>query len=149
MNRIRVAVLLGALALLPAAAQAQTTITACYVPKSGSVYRVKVEGAPAKCAKSHVEFSWETGVSGWGSPNTHSELVTIQPGELAYHGVTCPQGTVPLSGGFIVQDPENSGVIVTASYYQPIGNAWSVTGVNKGAAPASMVVHAYCATYPQ
>ncbi|HEX9893937.1 MAG TPA: hypothetical protein VGA78_08425 [Gemmatimonadales bacterium] len=50
MSRIRLSMLVAIVALFPAArAQAQTTFTACYVPKSGTVYRIKVEGAPSKC----------------------------------------------------------------------------------------------------
>ena len=44
MTRIRFAALLAALALVPAAAEAQSTITACYVPKTGSVYRIEAIG---------------------------------------------------------------------------------------------------------
>ena len=60
MNPIRSLAALAALAVVaiavPASASAQE-LTACYVPKSGTVYRIKVEGTPTKCSQNHVQFS--------------------------------------------------------------------------------------------
>lgn len=49
-----------ALGLAPSFAAAQTpTLRACYVPGSGTVYRIGAEGTPAAChSPKHVEFSW-------------------------------------------------------------------------------------------
>jgi len=150
MSRNRLFTLLAALALFPAAAHAQgtTTITACYVPKSGTVYRIKVEGSPGKCAQNHVEFSWETGGTGWGGYSTYSESFTIQPGDWDFNGVSCPAGTAPMSGGFAVHQPETANVTITSSQLIVIGFAWSVGVRNDGSEPAEVTVHAYCAAYP-
>jgi hypothetical protein len=47
--------------LLPTGAQAQAseTLHACFVPGSGTVYRIAAPGLPAEClASEHVRFSW-------------------------------------------------------------------------------------------
>lgn len=50
----------------PASAQAPELLYACYVPKSGTVYRIRSSNAPAECVKpDHVEFSWnQQGIQG-------------------------------------------------------------------------------------
>src|SRR3954452_11988420 len=65
--------LAGALAALwaaPAAAQQSTTIYACYVPSSGTVYRIKAPGLKDDCnSPQHVQFSWnEAGTQGPAGP---------------------------------------------------------------------------------
>ena len=76
MNRthwIRVAALAGGFGLLPltlAHAQVQGdansgVIYACYIPASGTVYRIKGLGLPNACRGAHIEFSFNlTGVKG-------------------------------------------------------------------------------------
>ena len=63
---------LGALALLFVAAPsgAQATLSACYIPKSGTVYMIKQTGTPSEClSKQHVEFTWSgTGPQGPQGP---------------------------------------------------------------------------------
>src|SRR3712207_7560359 len=49
----------------PYSAQAQSTSAnvyrACYVPTTGTVYRIGDTGQPTSCAKStHVEFTWNS-----------------------------------------------------------------------------------------
>ncbi|MDF2771977.1 MAG: hypothetical protein K0S86_1471 [Geminicoccaceae bacterium] len=55
-------------ALTPAVSSAQTEAKvyyACYVPGSGTVYRIKETNTPQKCQSgSHVEFSWTDGANG-------------------------------------------------------------------------------------
>ena len=42
-----------------ASASAQATLSGCYVPNSGTVYRIKAAGLPTAChSKNHVEFTW-------------------------------------------------------------------------------------------
>src|SRR3954469_909207 len=54
--------------------RAQTTpkiFYACYVPASGTVYRIKETGLPSICTMvSHVQFSWTDGLPGFA----HSAL---------------------------------------------------------------------------
>jgi hypothetical protein len=151
MSRIRPFLLLAALALFPAAAQAQTTITACYVPKSGSVYRIKVEGAPGKCAQNHVEFSWDTGITitpiMWGDYTTITDTFTMQPGEWNFGVALCPIGHAAMTGGFVVHDPETANVLITSSQHNGITPAWGVGARNLGSDPAQVTVKVYCADF--
>lgn len=87
MNRsaVRLAVLVGmgvgAGLAWPAGAAAQTTINGCYVPASGTVYRVGAPGTPSACvAASHVAFAWS--VEGPPGPQ----------GPAGPQGATGPQG---------------------------------------------------------
>ncbi|HEX2205167.1 MAG TPA: tail fiber domain-containing protein [Longimicrobium sp.] len=64
-NRSRIAVLASAAALAaavlpaaPAAAQTGDTIYACYVPNTGSVYRIKTPDTRPGCVGNGVEFDW-------------------------------------------------------------------------------------------
>jgi hypothetical protein len=58
-------------ALLPSAVEGQSApqpgakiFHACYVPASGTVYRIKEPGSPQSCnSTQHVEFSWTDGVN--------------------------------------------------------------------------------------
>jgi trimeric autotransporter adhesin len=83
MNTNRIITAAGAAMLLAmpgmlAGQEAQTTDAeakvyyACYVPGTGSVYRIKEPDAPAQCGKSgqkqHIEFSWTDGVGGTAGP---------------------------------------------------------------------------------
>src|SRR5687768_18251955 len=55
------------LLIRPVSMQAQAPIApvaidsvyyACYVPTTGTIYRIKAPGLPASCIASHVAFSW-------------------------------------------------------------------------------------------
>mgnify|MGYP002778340353 FL=1 len=79
----------GAAALLPAAARAQdstarpapTTIEACYVPASGTMYRVRAPGAPAACTQpSHVAFRWPAAAP--ASPAAVGDAAPVKGGPL-------------------------------------------------------------------
>src|SRR5512142_2544633 len=53
-------VILGCLAVpLPA----QTVHYACYVPLTGTVYKIKELNTKAACSTGHVEFSWTDGLN--------------------------------------------------------------------------------------
>ena len=80
---------LGALALLfvAAPAGAQATLSACYIPKSGTVYMIKQTGTPSEClSKQHVEFTW----SGTGPQGPQ--------GSQGPEGPQGPQGTAGAQG---------------------------------------------------
>src|SRR5215207_10420242 len=101
----RAAVLGAILAAAPAALEAQTTTPtpkvyyACYIPTSGTVYRIKETNLKQSCASTaHVPFSWTDGGTPGpqgpkgdkgdqgeqGEPGTpgFSELVTIASPEV-------------------------------------------------------------------
>ena len=141
MNRIRIAAVLAALALIPAAAQAQTTITACYVPKSGSVYRIKVEGSPTKCAQNHVEFSWTDGLSAAPlAPTVYSEGYAIPASDTIDLYKSCPlAGQVLVTGGYQVAGTNTQDLEIQASRPNLVTN-WFVKVVNHGDSGGNQVI---------
>lgn len=76
------------------------TIHACYVPKTGTMYRVGTAGAPAQCKQaSHMPMKWDaSGVSG---TYTVEMTLTRQPGDSPWVNTKCPTGHA-LSGGHFV-----------------------------------------------
>src|SRR5688500_12736162 len=94
-GRGRTLALAGALLALSAgSAAAQTatpsssaTLYACYVPNSGTVYRIKADGLRQSCTSpQHVEFSWnEGGTAGPQGPAGPA-------GPQGPQGTTGPQG---------------------------------------------------------
>jgi hypothetical protein len=87
---------LAALSTVPAEAQS-TTIYACYVPASGTVYRIKAPGLKTDCnSPQHVEFSWnDSGTAGPAGP----------PGPAGPAGPTGPQGPAGPQGETGPQGP--------------------------------------------
>jgi len=101
---------------------AQGTLTGCYVPTSGTVYRIKAAGLPDACrSKNHIEFTWSLqgpqGPAGPAGP-TGPQGPTGPAGGLARSAmqvavktlnapvnqvlsafVDCPAGTVATGGG--------------------------------------------------
>jgi hypothetical protein len=70
----------------PARLEAQATVYyACYVPASGTVYRIKEPDLPQQCGSSnkkgvtvqHVEFSWTDGQGGPSTPADHGVLTGL------------------------------------------------------------------------
>lgn len=97
-----------------------TVLQGCYVPGSGTIYRVGITGAPASCvAASHVAFTWNVegpagptgpqGAAGAQGPPGPSGFTGFQvifsldasvPNNVDYPKLlTCPAGKVPLGGG--------------------------------------------------
>ncbi|HJS46536.1 MAG TPA: hypothetical protein VJ773_00980 [Gemmatimonadales bacterium] len=142
MSPIRSAALLAALALIPAAAQAQT-ITACYVPKTGSVYRIQAAGAPDTCKTNHVEFSWNAGGGSTGAVSTVTETHVVPAGAFGFKSADCPTGSTVVGGGFLVP---GTGFAASSSRRNPLGGGWVVTGYNTGAEAITLYVEAYCST---
>jgi hypothetical protein len=145
MSLLRNGALLAVLALMPAAAQAQTTITACYVPNSGSVYRIKASGTPSACKNNHVEFSWEAGISiGYfvrqGLPGTQLHQVS----QTVSYYADCGEGEVAVGGGFNAGGPAQ--VLSDGPY--PDGTGWKVTILNPGPFPFFASARATCLALP-
>lgn len=149
MRSLKLIAAVAALAVLPSVARAQTTITACYVPKSGSVYRIKVDGAPAKCAQNHVEFSWETGAEQlYGYVTQVEESVTIAAGAVGGATAACPEGSIAIAGGFLFAgDPSALNVQVLSSIRLNLTPGWFGSARNLGADPVEFEVHAQCIVY--
>ena len=117
------AVMLAGVSLAPMriAAQSPTVLYGCYVPASGTVYRIKADGLPSDCkSKNHVQFTWSLqgppgpqgavgpagpqGVPGPSGPLSGRVLVTASgsaaPNAVASAIATCPAGKKLLGGGF-------------------------------------------------
>jgi hypothetical protein len=146
MASIRIASALAALALLPAAAQAQSTITACYVPKSGSVYRIKVEGTPTKCAQNHVEFTWTSGASTTTTyfPSTFTNAWVIQPGVTTDLTLSCAASQDLVTGGYIKYGPDTPNVEIVASSQNGTADTWLVRVTNHGTDPSQVGLFLRC-----
>lgn len=152
------------LASFASEASAQTTLYACYVKNSGTVYRIKTPGAPDKCAGNATEFSWNqegqvgpqgpegpAGPSGWPGVVLRSATVTIYPS--AFHGgstVQCLPGQVLLSGGYEFLNNATSYQVVVSRPASEIINGqvitgWTLSFRNTAAAGGvSATVYAYC-----
>ena len=111
------------LSLTTTTASAQATLTGCYVPNSGTVYRIKAPDLPGAChSKNHVEFTWSLqgpqGVQGPAGPTgpqgpagpagglavSAIKVVTaftapIPAGGKGSVAVDCPAGTIATGGG--------------------------------------------------
>ena len=103
---------------------AQAILTGCYVPNSGTVYRIKGDGLPNAChSKNHVEFTWSlqgpqgptgpagpTGPQGPAGPAGGLPALGIQVVRVASEQIgvgfkssvtaSGPAGTLAIAGGF-------------------------------------------------
>jgi hypothetical protein len=144
MSRIRIAAVLAALALAPAAAHAQSTITACYVPKTGSVYRVQAVGAPDACKPNHVEFSWAssgpTFTKRWATP------VLITPNTFEQAFASCEAGETVVGGGYATFPNLTVSVAVNAPTFGGLHpESWFVDMRNLSSIDVTMSAYVICA----
>ena len=96
-----------AAAAAPAALRAQTqtapkVLYACYVPSSGTIYRIKEADLKQECAKStHVQFSWTDGAQAFTNLTTiYSDVAVIAPNSSGFALVLCPAGSQVVGGGY-------------------------------------------------
>ena len=108
-----------------AEAQTATTMYGCYVPLTGTVYRIRETNLKQACTTGHVEFSWnaqgpagppgsdgapgQTGPQGPPGPagsggGTGWEIVSTAPVRVAANvfedrTTECPAGKMPVGGG--------------------------------------------------
>ena len=81
------------------AADLPSAITACYVAKKGTIYRIKTADTANECAKGDIEFSWEAQPSRAVAGLTfHGEGVTL-PAD-GRHTVQCPAGQSVINFGW-------------------------------------------------
>jgi hypothetical protein len=102
LGALATAVMLAGVSFAPTrlAAQTPTVLYGCYVPASGTVYRIKADGLPSECrSKNHVQFTWSL-----AGPLSGRELVvgsgTAAPNSVGTGVATCPAGKKVIAGGF-------------------------------------------------
>ena len=147
MKLIPALVLAAVMMVLPRAAHAQTTLTACYVPKSGTVYRIKVEGAPSKCSQNHVEFTWSTATSGVPQVDhvTHTQLFAVPAGETVVVKKSCSNDPdFLLTGGYEKVAPVTQALEIVSSGPDGGMDTWRVVVTNHGASEASIGLFVRC-----
>ncbi len=128
----------------PAEAQAGvTTYYACYVPGSGTVYRIKAANAPAACSKrTHIEFQWTDFVRAI-DPVIATKTVTVPPGLTGGVSVDCPIGSIAYTGGFGLS---SVALKVTASRPTLLDDMrrWVVLAYNESGTPQELTAFARC-----
>jgi hypothetical protein len=149
-------------------ASAQGTLSGCYVPNSGTVYRIKAAGLPDACrSKQHVEFTWSlqgpqgpagpsgpTGPQGATGPagglvRTAVRVVqeptqAIPPGGTGQAKADCPAGMVATGGGTTSSVPA---LRVTASFpftTNDIVTSWTAIFENPNATNGLGQVYVVC-----
>jgi hypothetical protein len=141
-----------ALSARPAEAQAnETTFYACYVPGSGTVYRIKSANTPAGCKKStHVEFQWTDFMRAIDPFIAKKLSIAVNPGETFSSEVECPAGagSIAYTGGFVLND---DGLRVLASHPHSGDSSsslrkWVVRVKNESSAVATFSIWARCAS---
>lgn len=137
--------LAGGLALFPRSAEAQVGVTkyhACYVPGSGTIYRIKEANTPATCKKStHVEFQWIDFPRAISPTLAHAEQL-ITPGGAGMAVVAqCPLGSMAVTGGYYLE-----GTNLTVFENDPTSDVrqWVVGVRNEGTTPYKAHAFARC-----
>jgi hypothetical protein len=137
------------IALAPRAAAAQvgvTTFRACYVPGSGTVYRIGASGMPSSCkSSSHVEFQW-TDFARAVDPTIVFNSVSIDAGDTVIGEAQCPANTLMYTGGYALHSDK---LRILASAPDPSPSAiglrtWVVQVTNDGSSTTSFGVYARC-----
>ena len=146
MRSIRFLAALAALAILPAVANAQVTAyAACYVAKSGSLYRIKAPNTPANCTnQNHTPFYWSAVFEALPGYGTNAGLFTVAAGATKTQLLSCPEGKVAISGGWRKAEGLGPEVDVSGSYPAFGFPGWYLVVTNNGATTASITGYVSC-----
>jgi hypothetical protein len=144
-------------------AEAQTTMYACYVKNTGTVYRIKTAGTPTKCSSNHTEFSWnlegQVGPQGPQGPAGPSGITgvrqvfqtsTVGVNEPGVWVIWCDEGETVTGGGFNVYNPPSTGIEVLGNGPLMVQNPESIEYgfrvhiKNHSAAPVQVTASAIC-----
>ena len=155
---ISVSAAVAVMVATPARASAQATLSGCYVPNSGTVYRIKASGLPDACrSKQHVEFTWSLQGPA-GPPDLEGKQARkdrlVPPAASRRHGVVvitmftsvlapgatgtaqpeCPVGKIATGGGYETSNELNPVQLLGS---RPVAKnsvpfAWTATVRNPG-----------------
>ena len=122
-----------------------TTIYACKGERSGSVRLVDGAG---DCNRGEVLVTWNSvgpvgadgddGVSGYSLATNNPAPVSFGPGTGASYGVTCPAGTVAISGGWAAT-PGFAILAVHSERNPSQENVWLFNFFNASASPSPTI----------
>jgi hypothetical protein len=150
------AILLGLSALAaPGSLRAQSATApkvfyACYVPSSGTTYRIKEIDLKQVCSKStHVQFSWTDGnpvaVSRFFTVESPIQPLASQARVLAEQA--CPAGSQVAGGGYRIFNRGGTDFpFVVESRPSADGTGWAVHMFNTAATEVSLSVVVRCAS---
>jgi hypothetical protein len=126
----------------PSIIDPSTTFHACYVPNSGTVYRIKTANTPATCTKpTHVEFSWSQSLTAEVTVVTKQFEVTANQGQAGV--AECPFGTRLISGGYFLGGFNLTTGMPVVYANSPSENGWYVGAYNIGSLAKTFTVIAY------
>jgi hypothetical protein len=157
MSRFTLSLAAAALGLVafaaPTALHAQTAppkvFYACYVPSSGTVYRIKETDLKQECAKAtHVQFSWTDGTSTPGFSKgitVISSQAVVAPTSQTIAYATCPAGSHLVGGGHRITSFSLPLPIVTRSSPDDTDTGWAVNIWNGAAGQVTFTVYVRCA----
>ncbi len=95
-----------------ATASAQTVFYACYVPASGTVYRIKAANTPQNCLQpTHVAFNWTDGASALASLQDAVKMTDVAAGDVT--GVFTNLTVGKLLGRALATTPPTDGQVLT------------------------------------
>lgn len=148
-------IMLGLAALvIPGMVRAQSTTPpkvfyACYVPSSGTTYRIKEVDLKQECSKStHVQFSWTDGKATAVSEffTVESAPHTVGPQSQSFVVQSCPTGSQLVSGGHrSVVKGSPTVPFVARSSPSDDGKGWGVLMANPGDGTVIFGVFVRCA----
>jgi len=100
-------------------AGAQTVFHACYVPASGTVYRIKAPSTPQNCLQpTHVAFSWTDGAGGGGGGvSSHGALTGLGNDDHSQYVLTT--GRRLQANGLVLQGTEATGLMPSFDNTRP------------------------------
>jgi hypothetical protein len=171
---LRLSLTLAVAAAAPAVAAAQSpappaTIEACYVPASGTIYRINTAASPAPGAPNacltpaHVRFTWNQqapagpagapGPQGPAGPAGSANYVrisspaTLAPGSYVAYGLTCTGGRRAVGGGLdLTAGPTVSQIVkVTTHESYPFSDTqWRIGVANMNSMSIAATVYVVC-----
>lgn len=134
---LRAALPVALTALLPGQGYAQAVYKACFVPLSGTVYRVGVPNAPAQCLQpSHVAFQWTDGADAFAALQTALKTTDQAGGDVT--GLFSNLTVGKLLGRALATTPPTDGQVLA---WNATTNKWEPKTVAAGGGGGGVTDH--------